>query len=85
MRIGGTQQHSADELNQLLEQRAATVETHYESSGSASFSTFSEDLEMVFGLFASVIESRCLPAIANLAQVRGGIARRNDDPNGIAG
>jgi len=26
MRLGGTQQHSADELNQLLEQRAATVE-----------------------------------------------------------
>jgi len=25
MRLGGTQQHSADELNQLLEQRAATL------------------------------------------------------------
>jgi len=30
MRLGGTQQHSADELNQLLEQRAATVETQVE-------------------------------------------------------
>ena len=89
MRIGGTQQHSADELNQLLEQRAATVETQIEeSSGSASFSTLNEDLEMVFGLFASVVRE---PVFAqdklDLAktQVRGGIARRNDDPNGIAG
>jgi len=61
MRLGGTQQHSADELNQLLEQRAATVETQVEKSSSASFSTLSEDLEMVFGLFASVIRERCLP------------------------
>jgi len=58
MRLGGTQQHSADELNQLLEQRAATVGNRVEkSSGSASFSTLSEDLEMVFGLFASVIRA----------------------------
>jgi zinc protease len=88
MRIGGTQQYSADELNQLLEQRAAAVETQIEeSSGSASFSTLSEDLEMVFGLFASVLRE---PVFAqdklDLAktQVRGGIARRNDNPNGIA-
>ena len=89
MRAGGTVQHSADELNQLLEQRAASVETGIgESSGSASFSALSEDLEMVFGLFAEVIRE---PVFAqnklDLAktQVRGGIARRNDDPNGIAG
>lgn len=89
MRIGGTRQYSGDELNQLLEQRAATVETQIEeSSGSASFSSLSEDMEMVFGLFASVVRE---PVFAqdklDLAktQVRGGIARRNDDPNGIAG
>lgn len=89
MRTGGTQQHSADELNQLLEQRAASVETAVgESSGSASFSGLSEDLDVVFELFAEVIRQ---PVFAqdklDLAktQVRGGIARRNDNPNDIAG
>lgn len=89
MRTGGTQKHSADELNQLLEQRAAAVESGIgESSGSASFSALSEDLEMVFGLFSEVLRQ---PIFAqdklDLAktQVKGGIARRNDDPNGIVG
>lgn len=89
MRTGGTQRHSGDELNQLLEQRAAAVETGIgESSGSASFSALSEDLEMVFGLFAEVIRS---PVFAQdklglaKTQIRGEIARRNDDPNGITG
>ncbi len=89
MRTGGTEQHSADELNQLLEQRAAVVETGMgESAGSASFSALSEDLQMVFGLFAEVLRQ---PIFAQdklelaKTQVRGGIARRNDDPNSIVG
>lgn len=89
LRTGGTQQHSADELNQLLEQQAAAVETEIgETAGSSSFSALSEDLAMVFGLFAEVVRQ---PIFAqdqlDLAktQVRGGIARRNDDPNGIVG
>lgn len=88
MRTGSTQQHSADELNQLLEQRAAAVETGINTtSGSVSFSSLSEDLEMVFGLFTEVIRE---PVFAqdqlDLAktQLRGAIARRNDAPNGIA-
>lgn len=89
MRTGGTQKHSADELNQLLEQRAAAVESGIgESSGSASFSALSEDLEMVFGLFTEVVRQ---PIFASdkldlaKTQARGGIARRNDDPNDIVG
>lgn len=89
MRTGGTGQHSGDELNQLLEQRAAAVETGIgESSGSASFSALSEDLDTVFGLFADVVRQPVFDRDKlDLAktQVRGGIARRNDDPNGIAG
>lgn len=88
MRTGSTQQHSADELNQLLEQRAAAVETGINTtSGSASFSSLTEDLEMVFGLFTEVLRE---PVFAqdqlDLAktQFRGAIARRNDAPNGIA-
>ena len=89
MRTGGTTAHTGDELNQLLEQRAASVETGIGStSGNASFSALSEDLSMVFDLFAEVIKT---PAFAqeklDLAkkQEAGQIARRNDDPNGIAG
>lgn len=88
IRTGGTQKHSGEELNQLLEQRAASVETSIsDSSGSASFSALSEDSEMVINLFAEVLRS---PKFAqdklDLAktQLRGEIARRNDEPDSIA-
>ncbi len=88
MRSGGTQQHSPDELNEILEQRAASVETGIgTASGSANFNCLTGDLETVFGLFAEVIKT---PAFAEekyaLAkqQIRGNIARRNDDSGDIA-
>lgn len=89
MRTGGTQQHSPDELNQLLEQQAAFVETGIgTTSGGASFDALSEDLETVFGLFAEVLRQPAFdPEQLALAKSRraGAIARRNDDPNDIAG
>lgn len=88
IRTGGTQKHTADELNQLLEQRAASVETGIDTAvGSASFDTLTEDLEPVFDLFAEVVRQ---PAFAaeklTLAKTQksGEIARRNDDPSDIA-
>ena len=88
LRSGGTLQHSADELNQMLEQRAAVVETGIdETSGTASFDVLSEDLDPVFDLFAEVLR---YPAFApdqlQLAKVQksGEIARRNDDPGDVA-
>ncbi|AFY32122.1 pitrilysin family protein [Calothrix sp. PCC 7507] len=88
MRTGGTKQHSPDQLNELLEQRAAAVETSIsEAAGTGSFEALSEDLETVFGLFAEVLRE---PVFAqeklDLAktQAKGGIARRNDSPDGIA-
>ncbi len=87
MRTGGTTKHTGDELNQLLEQRAASVETSIgTSSGSASFSTLTEDLDTVFDLFAEVVQQPMFaPEKLELAkrQQAGQIARRNDDPNGI--
>ncbi|CCQ55052.1 M16 family metallopeptidase [Crocosphaera watsonii] len=88
MRLGGTQQHSANEINQLLEQRAARVEVGIgTSSGSAGFNTLSEDLETVFNLFSEVLQEpafspQLLGFIKN--QQQGGIDRRNDDPGSIA-
>ncbi|BAZ81533.1 pitrilysin family protein [Sphaerospermopsis kisseleviana CS-549] len=88
MRTGGTLKHSPDQLNEILEQRAASVETEMsETAGTASFDSLTEDLETVFGLFAEVLRE---PAFAQekldliKTQVKGGIARRNDDPDDIA-
>ena len=88
MRLGGTASHSPDELSELLEQRAASVETSIaETSGSASFSSLTEDLPTVFDLFADVITQ---PAFDEeqlaliLSRTAGGIARRNDSPDDIA-
>ncbi len=88
MRSGGTKQHSSDEINEILEQRAAAVETGIgETSANASFDTLTENLETVFGLFAEVLRQ---PVFAqkklDLAktQQKGSIARRNDNPNNIA-
>ncbi len=89
MRSGGTVNHPAEVLNQFLEQRAASVETGIDTaSGSASFSALTEDLPEVFDLFAEVLRQPAFPAERiefEKNQWRGSIARRNDDPNSIAG
>lgn len=88
MRTGGTRKHSADQINQMLEQRAANVETSIgQASGSASFESLTEDLETVFDLFAEVLREPVFDQKQlDLAktQAKGSIARRNDDPDGIA-
>ncbi len=88
IRSGGTQNHPAEELNLILEQKAASVETKIgTTSGSASFNTLSEDLDPVFGLFAEVLRQPAFnPQKLAIAknQKRGAIARRNDDPQDIA-
>ncbi len=88
MRLGGTQEHPADRLNKILEDKAATVETSIgDTSGNASFNTLTEDLETVFQLFAEVLRSPAFPDDKiELAkqQFKSSIARRNDDPQAIA-
>ena len=88
MRSGGTQNHPAAELNSILEQKAASVETSINTtSGSASFNTLTEDFNTVFPLFAEVLRQPAFVpdklAIA-MNQQQGAIARRNDDPQDIA-
>ncbi len=88
LRTGGTTLHSPDELNELLERRAASVETVVDTtSASASFSALSQDLDEVFGLFAEVLRTPAFaPEQIELAkrQQSGAIARRNDSPSAIA-
>jgi len=88
MRSGGTEAHPADELNRLLENRAASIETSIDTTaGSASFDALSEDLPLVLDLFAEVLQQPAFPedklALAK-KQLAGGIERRNDDPDAIA-
>ena len=88
MRTGGTSQHSSEYINQLLEQKAAAVETGIGgTAGSARFSCLTEDLAKVFELFTEVIrEPVFTEEKLDLAkqQWQGNIARRNDDPGSIA-
>jgi zinc protease len=88
MRSGGTETYPGDQLNQLLEQKAASVESGMAvNSGSVSFSALSEDLSEVLRLFAEVVQKPAFPQNKlDLAkfQIRGSIARRNDQPDAIA-
>jgi len=88
MRTGGTRTHSPGELNELLEQRAAAIETSIRTTaGVAMFNALSEDTDLVLGLFAEVLREPVFDERQfQLAktQLREEIARRNDDPSDIA-
>jgi len=88
IRSGGTQQHTSDLLNELLEQRAAAIETEIgTTAGSASFDCLSQDLPDILALFSEVLQTPAFePSKIALAktQAQGNIARRNDNPNSIA-
>ena len=88
MRTGGTQAKTGDQLDQELEDIAASVESDIgETSGSVSFSALKENTDAVLGAFHDVlVEPQFRQDKIDLAitQLRSGIARRNDDPHGIA-
>ncbi|ELS04555.1 putative Zn-dependent peptidase [Xenococcus sp. PCC 7305] len=88
MRSGGTINHPSEELNLILEQNAASIESAISrTSGTVSFSTLTEDLDTVLELFAEVIRQPAfdpeqLQLIQN--QQKGAISRRNDNPQEIS-
>lgn len=88
MRSGGTVSHSDTELNQILEQIAAGVESQINNdSGSVSFTALSYDLDTVFDLFTEVIRQPIFSEkslVLEKTKLSGEIARRNDDPKDIA-
>jgi zinc protease len=89
LRSGGTVKTPANPLNELLEQKAASIESGISvNAGTVSFSSLTEDLPQVFDLFTEVVQNPALPQEKidlTKFQVRGGIARRNDQANGILG
>ena len=88
MRSGGTKAKTGDELDQQLENIAASVETSIgETSGSVSFSALKENVPEVLGVFHDVMtqpEFRQDKIDLAKAQIRSSIARRNDDAHGVS-
>jgi predicted Zn-dependent peptidase len=87
MRTGGTTSKTGDELDEILESLAASVEVEIgEDSGSASMSVLKEDLDAGLFILADVLMN---PAFREdkieleKVQRRSAIARRNDDPEEI--
>ena len=87
MRTGGTRAKTGDQLDEQLENIAASVETGIdESHGSGSFSCLKENTEEVLGLFHDVLTSpefRQDKIDLAKTELRSSISRRNDDPDGI--
>ena len=88
-RTGGTETKSGDQLDDLLEARAARVETSADDdSSSVGINVLKNDFDTVFPIFVDVLQH---PAFRqdkiDLAKTRLNtqISRRNDEPMGIAG
>ena len=88
IRSGGITGKSGDQIDEELENIAASVESSIgESFGSVSFSTLKERTDEVLTTFHDVVTG---PAFREdkldliKTQLRGGIARRNDDAHGIS-
>ena len=89
MRTGGTPTTSGDDLDEFLENRAASVEVSVGlNSGSASLFCLKENLQEVLGIFADVLMNPAFPEEkVELAKIqsRTAISRRNDNIGAIAG
>jgi zinc protease len=88
IRSGGTAAKSGDQIDEELENIAASIESQIgESYGSVSFSTLKERTDEVLSTFHDVLTG---PAFREArldlikTQLRSGIARRNDDAHGIS-
>ena len=88
MRSGGTKALTGDQIDERLENIAASVESGIgETSGSVSFSALKENTDEVMALFRDVLtapEFRQDKIDLAKSQARSGISRRNDNPGGIA-
>ena len=88
-RTGGTRQRTGDDLDDYLEARAARVETSGRlDSTVVSFDCLKGDLDDVLGVFSELLrepEFREDKIALAKRQLDTGIARRNDNPQQIAG
>lgn len=88
MRSGGTENYPADELNEMLESRAANIEISMgTTSGSARMNVLKEDFEPLLPIYIELLTQPAFPEDKlelSKTQRRSAISRRNDDPSGIA-
>jgi zinc protease len=87
LRSGGTKSKTGDQIDEELENMAASVEAGMdETSGSMSFSALKENADTVLGVFKDVMtapEFREDKLELAITQTRSAIARRNDDAGSI--
>jgi zinc protease len=87
IRSGGTLTKTGDQLDQELENIAASVESRIdETNGTVSFSALKENTDEVMAAFHDVLtgpEFREDKLDLAKSQIRAGIARRNDDAHGV--
>ena len=87
LRAGGSRTQTGDQIDEQLENIAASIESSIsESYGTLSFSCLKENTSSVLGLFQDLLttpEFRQDKIDLEKKQLRSGIARRNDDANGI--
>jgi zinc protease len=87
LRTGGTERKTGDQIDEQLENVAASVEsTIDEGFGQVSFSCLKENTDEVLGLFHDLLTSpgfRQEKIDLAKTELRSGISRRNDDPQGI--
>jgi zinc protease len=88
LRSGGTKKLTGDQIDVMLENVAASVESEIgESSGDVSFNCLKENLDLTLGIFHDLLtapEFREDKIELLKTQYRSAIARRNDDAAGIA-
>jgi zinc protease len=88
MRTGGTKSQTGEEIDELLENMAASVESGIgETSGTVSFNCLRDNVDKVLPVFLDVLsQPEFRPDKLELAktQMRSLISRRNDDAGEIA-
>ena len=88
LRSGGTHAKTGDQIDEELENIAASVESAMgETSASISFSGLSESADTVLKIFHDVLtdpEFRQDKIDLTITQMHSGIDRRNDEPQGVA-
>ncbi|HYO81710.1 MAG TPA: pitrilysin family protein [Bryobacteraceae bacterium] len=89
LRTGGTKQRTGEQIDESLENMAASVESGIgETSGSVSFNALRENTDEVLEIFKDVLtnpEFRQDKINLIKTQTKSALARRNDDPGSIAG
>ena len=88
LRTGGTKTKTGDQLDEELENVAASVESDIgETSGLVSFTALKEDAGLAMGVFHDILtqpEFRQNKIDLALNELRSSVARRNDDAHGVA-